>query len=178
MLKFECKMSIWFEGNNNNSILNVVLKFQYSDQFLIFQSNSNNLIDFHFCNRISTFDRSPLFAQILTFWSIPTRLKFGSKFTFLTTLDLGRLKFGEMQTLKVTLKIWFKIDIFDHLGPVKDEIWQNNEISVVLKNLAQNWRFWILRTCKGWNLAKFRNFQSRWKFCSKLRVWPHGICKR
>ena len=42
-------------------ILNVVLKFQYSDQFLIFQSNSNNLIDFHFCNRISTFDQSTPF---------------------------------------------------------------------------------------------------------------------
>ena len=65
--------TIWWlalEFQHFGSILNVVLKFQYSDQFLIFQSNSNNLIDFYFCNRRSTFDRSPFFAQISTFWSI------------------------------------------------------------------------------------------------------------
>ena len=71
----------------HSTILNVVLKFQYSDQLLIFQSNSNNLIDFHFCNRISTFDQTPLFrsnfnifidltfcTQISTLWSISTLL--------------------------------------------------------------------------------------------------------
>ena len=74
-------------SNFNILILNVVLKFQYSDQLLIFQSNSNNLIDFHFCNRISTFGQSPLFrsnfnilidftfcTQISIVWLIPTLL--------------------------------------------------------------------------------------------------------
>ena len=97
------------------------------------------------------------------------------------------------------LKIWFKNQIFDHSRPVKDEIWQNpdifsrianlacnrdfdhswpakdeilqnQEILIRVKNLTQNWHFWPLGTCKGWNVAKFRNFQSQSKSSPKLRV--------
>ena len=88
----------------------------------------------------------------------------------------------------VCLKIWLKNEIFDHFGPAKDEIWQNPEIFSRVENLAQimrvlttpnqqrmkfdkiwknfdlcwkfgsKMRFWPLRTCEGWKLAKFRNF--------------------
>ena len=51
-------------------IPNFVLKFQYSDRFLSFQTNSYILIDSHFGNKISTFDRYQIFTHISTFWSI------------------------------------------------------------------------------------------------------------
>ena len=60
---FEINLTFCTQISTFWAIPNVVLKSQYSDQFLIFQSNSNNLIDFHFCNRISTFDRSALFRS-------------------------------------------------------------------------------------------------------------------
>ena len=50
------------------------------------------------------------------------------------------------------------------------------KILICVENLAQKWNFWPLQTCKGWNLAKFRNFQSRWKFGLKLRVWSLLTC--
>ena len=109
----------------------------------------------------------PLRLQMMKFGKIQkfqSRFKFGSKFTFLTTLDLGRLKFGKIQTFWVELKIWLKIDIFDHWGSAKDEIWQNPVIFSHVENLDQNWHFWPLRTWEGWSLAEFRNFQSQWKF--------------
>ena len=79
-------------------------------------------------------------------------LQFDSKLTLLTTKDLGilksltfqnmrRIKVGKIQKFLVALKIWRKI-----------------------------WEIWPLRTCGWWNVAKSRNFLSRWKFGSKLRV--------
>ena len=47
---------------------------------------------------------------------------------------------GIWQNLKfsVPFKIWIKIVIFDHSGPVKAEIWQNADILSQVENLAQN----------------------------------------
>ena len=113
--------------------------------------------------------------------------------TFLTILDLERLKFGKMQTFWVRLKIWHKIDIFDHSACNRWNLAKFRNFQFRFKfgskftfltpldlgrlkfgkilkyfshveNLAQNWHFWPLRTWEGWSLAKFRNFQSRWKF--------------
>ena len=113
--------------------------------------------------------------------------------TFLTTLDLERLKFGKMQTFWVRLKIWLKIDIFDHSACNGWNLAKSRNFQFRFKfgskftflttldlgrlkfgkiltyfshveKLAQNWHFWPLRTWEGWSLAKFRNFQSRWKF--------------
>ena len=125
----------------------------------------------------------------------------------LTTPNQQRMKFGKIHKFLVVLKIWYKIwefwtlrtckgwnlakfrnfqshwkfgsnyESFDHSKPAKDEIWQNPEKCWFVENLAQKWDFWPLWTCEGWNLAKSRNFQSRWKFCLKLRVWPLLICK-
>ena len=39
-------------------------------------------------------------------------------------------------------KFWFKIEIFDHSGSGKYEIWQNPEMLSHVENLAQNWNFW------------------------------------
>ena len=61
--------------------------------------------------------------------------------TFLTTHDMHKMKFGKIQKILVALKIWHKI-----------------------------WEFWTQGTCKGENLPKSRNFQSHWKFGSKMRV--------
>ena len=61
-------------------------------------------------------------------------------------------------------------EIFDHSEPAKDEIGQNQEILSRVENLAKNGHFWLLGTCEGGNLVKFRNFQSHLKFWSKLRV--------
>ena len=67
---------------------------------------------------------------------------------------------------------------FRQIELTKAKIWKNPAIFSYVENLAQNRHFWSLRTCEGWNLAKFRNFQSRWKFGSKLRVWPLGTCEK
>ena len=73
--------------------------------------------------------------------------------------DLRWMKFGKIQKFSVALKIWLEIEsLTAPAWPSKDEILQNQEISIRVKNLAQNWDFWPLRTCEGWNLAKFRNF--------------------
>ena len=65
--------------------------------------------------------------------------------------------------------MWLTVEIFDHYEPVKDEIWQNPKILNHFENLAQNWDFWPPRMWEWWNLAKSRNFESIWKFGSKLR---------
>ena len=96
------------------------------------------------------------------------------------------MNFGNIQKFPVVLKIWLKIESFDHSSfdqkfwavrkwdfwplRTKDEIGQNQEILSHVENLAKNWHFWPLGTCKGGNLVKFRNFQSHLKFWSKLRV--------
>ena len=79
---------------------------------------------------------------------------FDSKLTCLTTTDLGRLKSlttQDMQRMKVG-----KIQKF----LVALKIWRKNWF----------WEFWPLGTCEGWNFAKSRNFQSRWKFGLNMRV--------
>ena len=129
------------------------------------------------------------FCKIKKFWFVS---KISSKLTFLTTHNMQRMKFGTIQKFSVASNIWLKIETFDHSGPAKDEIWQhpeilsrvenltqnwhfsegpaedeiwqNPDIFSRVKNLDQNWHFWPLRTWEGWNFAKFRNFQSRWKF--------------
>ena len=63
----------------------------------------------------------------------------------LTTPNQQRMKFGKIHKFLVVLKIWHKI-----------------------------WEFWTLRTCKGWNLAKSRNFQLRWKFGSNYESFDHS----
>ena len=93
--------------------------------------------------------------------------KFGLKMRFLITLDLANdeiWKSGKILKFLVPVKIWIKIDISYYSGPWKAEIWQNADILSQVENLAQNRHFWPLRTWEGWSLAKFRNFQSRWKF--------------
>ena len=89
------------------------------------------------------------------------RWKFGSKLRILTTLDPRRIKFGEIK------KFWYFSDIFSR---VVNLIWNrefdhpwpaNDEILILIKNLAQNWHFWPFRTCERWKLVKFRNFQSQ-----------------
>ena len=89
---------------------------------------------------------------------------------FLITLDLANdeiWKSGKILKFLVPVKIWIKIDISDYSGPWKAEIWQNADILSQVENLAQNWHFWPLGL-QWWNLAKSRNFQSRFKFGSKL----------
>ena len=54
------------------------------------------------------------FRNLTKSWNFQSQLKFGSKLTFLTTPDLERLKFGKIKKLWAVLKIWLKIDIFDH----------------------------------------------------------------
>ena len=51
---------------------------------------------------------------------------------------MGKMKFGNIQKFPVVLKLWLKIESFDHSGPAKDEIWQNPEILSRVQNLAQN----------------------------------------
>ena len=129
------------------------------------------------------------------------RFKFGSKFTFLTTLDLGRLKFGKILTYFShvenlaqnwhfwPLRTWegwslakfrnfqsrWKFGLnweFDHSGAAKDEIWLNPEILSRLENLAQNWHFWPPRIFQGWNLAKSRNFDNCWNLAQNWHFSP------
>ena len=50
--------------------------------------------------------------------------------------DPPMMEFGK--TCLVPFKIWIKIVIFDHSGPVKAEIWQNADILSQVENLAQN----------------------------------------
>ena len=91
------------------------------------------------------------------FWKIQnfqSHWIFDSKLTCLTTTDLGRLKSlttQDMQRMKVG-----KIQKF----LVALKIWRKNWF----------WEFWPLGTCEGWNFAKSRNFQSRWKFGLNMRV--------
>ena len=63
----------------------------------------------------------------------------------LTPTNQQRMKFGKIQKFLVVLKIWHKI-----------------------------WEFWTFRICKGWNLAKSRNFQLRWKFGSDYESLDHS----
>ena len=63
----------------------------------------------------------------------------------LTTPNKQRMKFGKIHKFLVVLKIWHKI-----------------------------WEFWTLRTCKGWNLAKSRNFQSHWKLGSNYESFDYS----
>ena len=62
------------------------------------------------------------------------------KLSFLTTSFLGRLKFGKIQ-----------------------------KFSVGSKNLIQIEIFWPLWTWDGWNLTRYRYFESSWKFGSEMR---------
>ena len=62
----------------------------------------------------------------------------------------------------IALKIWVKIEIFQHPGPVNNEILQKYEILRSTKNVAQSW-FLPPQFCKGWYLAK--------KFWVVLRLW-------
>ena len=48
------------------------------------------------------------------------------------------MEFGKTWNFQSRLKIWIKIVIFDHSGPVKAEIWQNADILSQVENLAQN----------------------------------------
>ena len=91
--------------------------------------------------------------------------KFGSKLRVLTTLDLRRIKFGEIRKFKAVLKIWLKKEIFDKAAikawPAKDEIWQNPQILSHVENFAQNWNFWLLRTCEGYEIWQNPEILSR-----------------
>ena len=90
---------------------------------------------------------------------------------------MRRMKFGKIQKFSVASNIWLKIETFDHSGPAKDEIWQHLEILSCFENLAQKSDFWPLQTCEGWNMAKSRYFQSRWKFGLQSRFWPLLTCE-
>ena len=47
---------------------------------------------------------------------------------FLITLDLPIDEIWQNPEILVPVKIWIKIDIFNHSGPGKAEIWQNADI--------------------------------------------------
>ena len=117
--------------------------------------------------------------------------KFGSKLRVLTTLDLRRIKFGEIKKFKAVLKIWLKKGDFwqgSKAWPANDEIWQNPQIlSRVgnpqilsrVENFAQNWDFWLLRTCEGYEIWQNPEIlkKSCCKFGSKWDFWPLRTCK-
>ena len=107
------------------------------------------------------------------------------------------MKFGNIQKFPVVLKLWLKIESFDHSGPAKDEIWQNPEILSRVQNLAQNEIFDHSEPAKSWNfqlcwkvgskptflttqnmrrmiLAKCRHFESSWKFRHFESSWKLG----
>ena len=163
------------------SILNVVLKFQYSDQFLIFQSNSNNLIDFYFCNRISTFDRSPLFrsnfnilidltfcTQISTFWSIPILLHSSVNFLIDSPLFTQNTTFWTIWwlALKFDHFDWFPIQsnsnilIDSHFG---------NKISTfdryqIFTHISTFWSIWHFA-------LKFQHFDQFPPYCNQTSTF-------
>ena len=89
--------------------------------------------------------------------------KSGSKNWFLTTPDLRRMKFGKIQIFSVALRIWLEIQSLTTPNLRRMTFCKVN-ILIHVKNLAQNWHFWSLVTCEGWNLAKSRNFQLRQTF--------------
>ena len=106
--------------------------------------------------------------------------KFSSKIRFLTTLDL-RMKFGKIQNFQSRWKFDSKLTLLTtkDLGRLKSLTTQNmqrikvskiQKFLVVLKIWRKIWEIWPLRTCGRWNVAKSRNFLSRWKFGSKMRV--------
>ena len=117
--------------------------------------------------------------------------KFGSKLRVLTTLDLRRIKFGEIKKFKAVSKIWLKKGDFwqgSKAWPANDEIWQNPQIlSRVgnpqilsrVENFAQNWDFWLLRTCEGYEIWQNPEIlkKSCCKFGSKWDFWPLRTCK-
>ena len=83
--------------------------------------------------------------------------KSGSKNRFLTTPDLRRMKFGKIQIFSVALRIWLEIKSLT-TPDLRRMTFCKVNILIHVKNLAQNWHFWPLATCEGWNLAKSRNF--------------------
>ena len=91
--------------------------------------------------------------------------KFGSKIEFFDHLIPGKVEIWQnSEVFSLVKKFDSKLRFFDHFGPEKDEIWQDTDILSQVENLAKKWDFQPLWTCKGWNLAKSRNFQSHWKF--------------
>ena len=76
------------------------------------------------------------------------------------------MKFGLIQKFWVALKIWLKINIFEHSGSSKDETWQNPEILIHVENLAQNWHFSPLK-----RPAKDKIWQNPERFWFVLKIW-------
>ena len=72
----------------------------------------------------------------------------------------GPARFGKTQKKWVLLKIWLKFDIFDHPGSATCELCQNTEIWVALK--LWDWDFWPPQTCKIiWNSFGWVKLHSR-----------------
>ena len=92
--------------------------------------------------------------------------KFGSKIEFFDHFIPGKVEIWQnsevFSQVKNLIQNW---DFFDHFGPEKDEIWQDTDILSQVENLAQKWDFQPLWTCKGWNLAKSREFSVT------LKIW-------
>ena len=66
------------------------------------------------------------------------------------------MKFGNIQKFPVVLKLWLKIESFDHSGPAKDEIGQNPEI---FSCVGSKPTFLTTQNMRRMNLAKCRRFE-------------------
>ena len=165
-------------------IWHFALKFQHFVWFPMFHSNFNILIN------------SPVTLwsiHVLKFWHFdsPFSLKFQHYDRVLTTLDVQKMKFGEIKKLWAMLKIWLENEIFDHLDLGRIKFGRIHKFQSRLKfgskftffstldlgrlnkshieYLAQNWHFWPLRTCKKDEIWQNSEIFSRVeKFGSKL----------
>ena len=83
------------------------------------------------------------------------------------------MKFDRIQNIWVVLKIWLKNEIFNHSESANMKLHKIQNIWVVLKIWLKNWVFWPPHSWEGWNLAKFRSFQSGQKIWFKIEIfWP------
>ena len=92
---------------------------------------------------------------------------------FLTTPDL-RANFGKIQKFSILFKIWLEIDIFDHSGPGKAEIWQNPNILSRTENLAQNYLFDYLKDLQRMKFGKIQKFWVVLKIWLKTYIFDHS----
>ena len=74
------------------------------------------------------------------------------------------MKFDKIQKFSVALKIWLKIESFDHLESAKNEIKQNPEIMSRVENLAENRFLTPPHLCR----MKFGKIQKLW---AVLKIW-------
>ena len=83
------------------------------------------------------------------------------------------MNFGNIQKFPVVLKLWLKIESFDHSGPAKDEIWQNPEILSRVQNLAQNEIFDHSEPAKD-EIGQNQEILSRIENLSKTDIFDHS----